>query len=68
MRAPDGTTWLPVADSADRHGVRVRTVYEWCRRTVRREPKVRSHKFSGRIWVCDDDVADAELRARTAGY
>lgn len=59
MRTPDGTTWLPIAESALRHRVRTGTVRQWVYLN-----HVRSWKLDNRLWVCDDDVADRELAWR----
>lgn len=59
MRATDGTTWLPIAESADRHSVPRATVQMW-----RYRQQIRSWKLDNRVWVCDDDVADMELLRR----
>lgn len=56
MRASDGTTWLPIADSSQRHRLREATV-----RQAIFDRRVRSWSLSNRTWVCDDDVADVEL-------
>lgn len=59
MRATDGTTWLPIAESALRHRVRVETIKAWVRRN-----KVHGMWTNGEYYVCDDHVADAELAWR----
>lgn len=65
MRATDGTTWLPIAESATIARVRVETIRQWINRG-----KVAHWKLSGRVWVRHDDVLDCELdwarRARSA--
>jgi predicted site-specific integrase-resolvase len=64
VRDPDGSRWLSVADAAREQRVNIDTVRKWARRG-----KVRTHTILGRVYVCVDDVADAELawRARHAG-
>lgn len=57
MRASDGTTWLPIAEAAQRARVRVPTVKQWINRG-----KVRHWTLSNQLWVCSDDVADCELQ------
>lgn len=60
MRASDGTTWLPLAESGNRHAVPLTTILVW-----RHRHQIRSWKLDNRVWVCDDDVADMELLGRT---
>lgn len=58
-RLLDGSNWFTLAVSASRHGVQESTVRQWVHRR-----KVSSHKLDGRLWVCDDDVADCALLKR----
>lgn len=48
-----------MAEAARELRVNPDTIYKWARRK-----QVRSHKLLGRMWVCIDDVADAELTWR----
>lgn len=59
MSMPDGTRWATVTEAARMHRVRADTIYKWVRRQ-----DVRSHPLRGRLYVCLDDVSDAELRWR----
>lgn len=58
---PDGTRWAGVDEAAREQRVRPGTIRVWVHRGV-----VRSHRDDKRVlWVCLDDVADAELAWRT---
>lgn len=59
MRAPDGSRWLSVGDAAREQRVRESTIRVWVHRG-----KVRAHTVLGKVYVCTDDVADAELEWR----
>ena len=56
MRDAHGRTWLPIAESARRHRVREATIRVWITRN-----RVRGIWTLGTYFVCDDEVADAEL-------
>jgi hypothetical protein len=61
IRMPDGTRWASVAEAAREQRVRPGTIRVWEHRGL-----VRSHRDdAGLLWVCLDDVADAELAWRT---
>lgn len=64
IRMPDGTRWATVAEAAREQRVNAATVHKWAARG-----KVRKHSILGRVYVCVDDVADAELawRQRVTG-
>lgn len=58
-RMLDGTNWFVLAESSRRHKVTEALIRKWIERD-----KVHSHKLDGRLWVCDDDVADMALLKR----
>lgn len=55
MRATDGTTWLPIAQSAQNSRMSEATIRKWIERG-----KVASWKLDNKTWVRHDDVLDCE--------
>lgn len=51
----DGVTWATVPAAAHVVRVNIDTIHKW-----RRRGKVRGLVLKGRLWVCLDDVQDAE--------